>query len=205
MNFDIVGLPLSAAITGSIVALTCAALVARAVVGRPDWPLLMLTSVATVVIGAVIISPSVWTPEMYVGLEAFAALCAVSLALSVRRLGLVSLAGVVTIGVVGGLVCYLVPTGMRWGYRGLAVVDVAAAWLLLSSFALANGGLSRLRSLAVPRLGLYLALQAIYAASWEYSYHLAFFFGWLSAAAWCWLCFGLAVEAFRREDVTHVR
>lgn len=189
--------PFLAVTTGTIVAVTWGSLLFRAWRGTREWPLLALSTAALAVIARAAVVPGSWTPEAYVMLECFAALCAATLALQVRRLSWGSALGLLAIGAVGWVACTLLPVGERCGYRGLAVVDLGAAWLLACAWRrpLVNG----LRAMAVLRLGSYLALQAVYACSWEYSVTVALFVGWLSAAAWCWLCFGLAVESFRHE------
>lgn len=139
---------------------------------RRQWPMTMLATVATVTISAGWIWPHLWTDEHALMMESTCALFAVLVALRAVRFDWPALAMVLCVAGAGFVTQY-VPAGMRWGYRGLGFVDLAATLLLAGAWATREEREESVTCRSLAWLALIFGARTAMCGAWELSEPIA--------------------------------
>jgi hypothetical protein len=147
-------------------------------------------------IGLRLFKPQVWTFEAEILQNCLCAILATLFAVKAVKHGLASL---VELGVAIGLcaVLYAMPRHEHWAYRGIALLDLIVALLLLSTWkAIGISSSTSLYEVCLDRLRLVFSARALYYAAFELDLALAWWLGLLSTTIYCWAMFGIADKGF---------
>lgn len=178
--------------------------------GRLSFGLIGFLALSAACDVVVLAWPRLWTPESYVAREAGMALLASVAALELGR-GVLRPAARVWFRVCRRAALSLVPLALiglwgmltlvgvqRVGYRGVVVVDAAAAALVafvLSAVSLYELPRHPVTMAALRALLAYLAMQVVYLGSWEASRRLAELLAWPATITFVWAALSVARSA----------